>query len=47
MLTAYTFSEEEIFPIFENLLKTSGTTTKAMSCLKIPLSSMRVNRFVS
>ena len=47
MLTAYTFSEEEILPIFENLLKTSGTTTKAMSCLKIPLSSMRVNRFVS
>ena len=47
LLTSYTFSEEETFPIFENLLKTSGTTTKAMSCLKIPLSSMRVNRFVS
>ena len=47
MLTSYTFSEEETFPIFENLLKTSGTMTKAMSCLKIPLSSMRVNRFVS
>ena len=47
MLTSYTFSEEETFPIFENLLKTSGTTTRAMSCLKIPLSSMRVNCFVS
>ena len=47
MLISYTFSEEETFPIFENLLKTSGTTTKAMSCLKISLSSMRVNRFVS
>ena len=29
MLTSYTFSEEETFPIFENVLKTSGTMTKA------------------
>ena len=29
------------FSIFENLLKTSGTTTKVLSCLKIPLTSMR------
>ena len=27
--------------ISENLLKTSGTTTKVLSCLKIPLTSMR------
>ena len=27
------------FSIFENLLKTSGTTTKALSCMKIPLTS--------
>ena len=35
------------FPIFENLLKTLGTTTKVLSCLKIPLTGMRVDRFVS
>ena len=29
------------FSIFENSLKTSGTTTKILSCLKIPLTSMR------
>ena len=29
------------FSIFENLLKTSGTTTKVLSCSKIPLTSMR------
>ena len=29
------------FSILENLLKTSGTTTKVLSCLKIPLISMR------
>ena len=29
------------FSIFENLLKSSGTTTKVLSCLKIPLTSMR------
>ena len=27
--------------ISENFLKTSGTTTKVLSCLKIPLTSMR------
>ena len=32
------------FPIFEYLLKTSGTTTKILCCLKIPLTSMRVLR---
>ena len=30
------------FSIFENLLITSGTTTKVLSCLKIPLTSMRL-----
>ena len=29
------------FSIFENLLKTSGKTTKVLSCSKIPLTSMR------
>ena len=29
------------FCIFENLLIRSGTTTKVLSCLKIPLTSMR------
>ena len=29
------------FSIFENLLIASGTTTKVISCLKIPLTSMR------
>ena len=29
------------FSIFENLLKTSGTTTKVLSCSEIPLTSMR------
>ena len=28
------------FSIFKTLLKTSGTTTKVLSCLKIPLTSM-------
>ena len=28
------------FSVFENLLKTSGTTTKVLSCPKIPLNSM-------
>ena len=39
--------KKKTFPIFENLLKTSGTTTKVLSCLKIPLTSMRVDRFAS
>ena len=30
------------FSIFESLLKTSGTTTKVLSCLKIRLTSMRL-----
>ena len=29
------------FSIFENLLKTSGTTTKVLSCLKIALTGKR------
>ena len=33
--------KKKTFSIFENLLKTSGTTTKVLSCLKIPLTSMR------
>ena len=32
------------FPIFEYMLKTSGTTTKVLNCLKIPLTSMYVLR---
>ena len=32
------------FSIFENLLKTSGTTTKVHSCLKTSLTIMRVDR---
>ena len=39
--------KKKTFPIFENLLETSGTTTKVLSCLKIPLASMRVDRFAS
>ena len=35
------------FPIFENFLKTSGTTTKVVGCLNIPLTSMRVDCFAS
>ena len=47
MLISYTSSEEENIPyIFENFLKTLRTTT-VLSCLKIPLSSMPVDRFVS
>ena len=38
--------KKKTFPIFENLLKTPGTTT-VLSCLKIPLASMRVDRFAS
>ena len=30
------------FPIFKNLLKPQGKTTNVLSCLKIPLTSMRV-----
>ena len=33
--------KKERFPFFENLFKTSGTTTKVLSCLKIPLTNMR------
>ena len=33
--------KKKTFSIFENLLKTSGTATKVLSCLKIPLTSMR------
>ena len=39
--------KQKRFPIFENLFKTSGTTTKFLSCLKIPLTSMRVDGFTS
>ena len=35
------------FPIFENLLKTFMTTTKVLNCLKIPLTSMRIERLAS
>ena len=33
------------FSIFEKLLKASGITTKVLSCLKIPLTNMRVDGF--
>ena len=36
--------KKKTFPIFEKLLKTSGTTTSFLSCLKITLTSMRVDR---
>ena len=39
MLTSYTSSEKKTFPIFENLLKTLGTTMEVLGCLKIPLAS--------
>ena len=39
--------KKKTFFIFENLLKTSGTTMKISSCLKIPLTSMRVDRLAS
>ena len=39
--------KKKTFPIFENLHKTSGTTTKALSYLKTPLTRMRVDRFES
>ena len=39
--------KKKTFSIFENLLKTSGTTTKVLSCLKIPLTSMRVDPLAS
>ena len=35
------------FPIIENLLKTSGTETKVLSCLEIPLTSTSVDHFAS
>ena len=38
---------EKTFPIFKNLLKASGTTMKVLSCSKIPLTSMCVDRFES
>ena len=36
--------KEKTFSIFENLLKTSRTTTKVLSCLKTSLTIMRVDR---
>ena len=39
--------KNKTFPIFENLLKTSETTTKDRSRLKIPLTSTRVDHFAS
>ena len=39
--------KKKTFPIFENLLKTLGTTTEVLSCLKIPLTSMRVDHLAS
>ena len=39
--------KKKTFSIFENLLKTSGTTTRISGCLKIPLTSMRVDRLAS
>ena len=44
MLSSYTSSEEDNFPVFEYLLKILGTTTKVLSCSKIPLTSMCVLR---
>ena len=39
--------KNKTYPIYENLLKTSGEITKVLSCLyKIPLTSMRVDRFL-
>ena len=43
----HTLHFKKIFPIFENFLKTSGTTSKVLSCLKIPLTSMHVDHFES
>ena len=34
--------KKKTLPIFENLVTTSRTTTKVVSCLKIPLTSMCV-----
>ena len=45
MLASYTTSEEETFPVLENLIKTLGTITKVL--LNAQLTSMRVNRFAS
>ena len=43
MLTSCASSEEENIPyLHKNLVKTSRITTKVVSCLKIPLTSMRV-----
>ena len=39
--------KEKTFPILGYLFKTSGTTTKVPSCLKIPLTGMRIDRFES
>ena len=39
--------KKKIFPISENLLKTSGTAMKVLSFWKIPLPSMHVDRFAS
>ena len=47
MLTSYTSFEDENAPVFENLPKTSGTTTKVLSCLKIHLNGMRGCLFAS
>ena len=47
MLTSYTISKEENSHHLENLFKTSVTQTKVLSCLKIPLTNMRVDCFKS
>ena len=39
--------KKKTFSIFEKLLKTSGTTTRVPSCLKILLTSMRVGVLIA
>ena len=39
--------KKKTFPTLENLLKTSGTMTKVLSCLKITVASMHFDRFTS
>ena len=38
---------KKTIPIFKNLLKIPGTTTKVLSYLKIPLITIRIDRFAS
>ena len=47
MLTSYTSSEKENIPYLRKFAKTLGTTTEVLSCLKIPLTNMRVDHLAS